>query len=213
FGTAFSGKYASIFVANQGSFESRLQALLGAIAEVFASALGPDPLQYRKEHDLLDYEEEMAVLIQRVIGRRFGPYYAPAFAGVAFSRNEFRWSPRIKRDDGLARIVMGLGTRAVDRVAGESARLVALGVPTLRHESSTTEIICNSQRGIDVINIEKNCLETVTLMDLMQHASEFPLLDRCVSIRKERLLVQPMGTYIDEDPAKLFITFDKLMSE
>ncbi|HPF40408.1 MAG TPA: PEP/pyruvate-binding domain-containing protein [Phycisphaerae bacterium] len=213
FGTAFSGKYASIFVANQGRIEHRLEALLGAIAEVFASALGPDPLQYRKEHDLLDYEEDMAVLIQRVIGKRFGPYFAPAFAGVAFSRNEFRWSPRIRREDGLARLVMGLGTRAVDRVAGESPRLVALGVPTLRHESTNTEIMCNSQREIDVINVERNCLEAISLPDLLAHAGEFPMLDRCVSIRKERLLVPPMGTYIDEPASNLFITFDKLMSE
>lgn len=213
FGTAFSGKYASIFVANQGPIEHRLEALLGAIAEVFASALGPDPLQYRKEHDLLDYEEDMAVLIQRVIGKRFGPYFAPAFAGVAFSRNEFRWSPRIRREDGLMRIVMGLGTRAVDRVAGESPRLVALGVPTLRHESTNTEIMCNSQRQVDVINVERNCLEAIPLPDLLQHAAEFPMLDRCVSIRRERLLVPPMGTYIDEPTENLFITFDKLMSE
>lgn len=213
FGTAFSGKYASIFVANQGRMEHRLEALLGAIAEVFASALGPDPLQYRKEHDLLDYEEDMAVLIQRVIGKRFGPYFAPAFAGVAFSRNEFRWSPRIRREDGLMRIVMGLGTRAVDRVAGESPRLVALGVPTLRHESTNTEIMCNCQRQIDVINVDHNRLEAISLPDLLEFAGEFPMLDRCVSIRKERLLVPPMGTYIDEPPENLFITFDKLMSE
>ncbi len=40
----------------------------------------------------------------------------PAWAGVAFSRNEYRWSKKIRREDGLLRLVMGLGTRAVDRV-------------------------------------------------------------------------------------------------
>jgi len=212
-GTAFSGKYASLFVANQGSPEQRLQALLGAIAEVYASVLGPDPLMYRRAHDLLDYEEDMAVLIQKVVGTRSGPYFAPVFAGVAFSRNEYRWSPRIKREDGLVRLVMGLGTRAVDRVAGESPRLVALGVPTLRHESTTTEIMCNSQRTLDVINVEKNKLESITVQEFMKHGGSMPLLDRCLSIRKERLLVPPMGTYIDANPRDLYITFDKLLSE
>ena len=37
-------------------------------------------------------------LIQEVVGTRVGRYYFPLFAGVAFSRNEFRWSPRIKRE-------------------------------------------------------------------------------------------------------------------
>ena len=212
-GTAFSGKYASLFVANQGTIEQRIQALLGAVAEVYASVLGPDPLMYRRAHDLLDYEEDMAVLIQKVIGTRCGPYFAPVFAGVAFSRNEYRWSPRIKREDGLVRLVMGLGTRAVDRIAGESPRLVALGVPTLRHESTTTEIMCNSQRTLDVINVEKNKLESVTVQEMMKHGGAMPLLDRCLSIRKERLLVPPMGTYIDADPRDMYITFDKLLSE
>jgi len=212
FGMAFSGKYASLFVANQGPLRKRLQALLGAISEVYASALGPDPLLYRRAHDLEDYEEDMAVLIQKVVGQRFGPYFAPAFAGVAFSRNDYRWSPRIKREDGLLRIVMGLGTRAVDRVAGESPRLVALGIPTLRYESSTTEIMCGSQRSIDVINLKKNRLESITLKQLMKYAEDFPRLDRCISIRKERSLTPPTGTYVNADPADLFITFDKLMS-
>lgn len=213
FGTAFSGKYASLFVANQGSIDDRLSALLGAIAEVYASALGPDPLIYRREHDLIDYEEDMAVLIQKVVGKRFGPYFAPAFAGVAFSRNEYRWSPRIKKEDGLVRIVMGLGTRAVDRVAGESPRLAALGLPTLRFESSTNEILGNAQRTIDVINVETNRLESIKLEQLLEHAADFPMLDRCVSIRRDGMLVPPMGTYIDAPHRDLFITFDKLMNE
>ncbi|HWL92808.1 MAG TPA: PEP/pyruvate-binding domain-containing protein, partial [Phycisphaerae bacterium] len=213
FGTAFSGKYASLFVANQGSMDERLSALLGAIAEVYASALGPDPLLYRRQHDLQDYEEDMAVLIQKVVGKRVGPYFTPAFAGVAFSRNEYRWSPRIKKEDGLLRLVMGLGTRAVDRVADESPRLVALGLPTLRHESSINEILGNSQRMVDVINVETNRLESIKLEQLLEHAGEFPLLDRCISIRRDGMLVPPMGTYVDAPARDLLITFDKLMNE
>lgn len=213
FGTAFSGKYASIFLANQGNFEKRLKAVLGAIAEVYASALGPDPLLYRREHDLIDYDEDMAVLIQRVVGRKIGPYFAPAFAGVAFSRNEYRWSPRIKREDGLMRLVMGLGTRAVDRVASEFPRMVALGIPTLRHESSAAEIKAHAQRTLDVINLEKNRLESVSLEQLLKHAGELPLLDKLVSVDQEGTLMPPLGTFINAPASKLFITFDKLMSE
>jgi len=213
FGTAFSGKYASIFVPNQGSPEKRLKALLGAIAEVYASALGPDPLLYRREHDLIDYDEDMAVLIQRVVGRRFGPYFAPCFAGVAFSRNEYRWSPRIKREDGVMRIVMGLGTRAVDRVGAEFPRMVALGMPTLRHESSTSEVKAHSQRTLDVINLTRNRLESVSLEQLMHHGAEYPMLDKLVSIHRDGILTPPTGTYIDADPTNLYVTFDKLMSE
>jgi hypothetical protein len=213
FGTAFSGKYASIFVANQGPLEKRLRALIGAIAEVYASALGPDPLLYRREHDLLDYQEDMAVLIQKVVGRQYGPYFAPAFAGVAFSRNEYRWSPRINREDGLARIVMGLGTRAVDRIGSEFPRMAALGLPTLRHESNPAEIMRRAQRTLDVINLKKNKLESISLEEFLRHASNIPMLDRILSIRGEGLLLPPSGTYVDPTSTELCITFDKLMAE
>ena len=51
----------------------------------------------------------MGIMIQEVVGTRVGPYYLPAFAGVGFTHNEFRWSPRIAREDGLLRLVPGLG--------------------------------------------------------------------------------------------------------
>ena len=72
---------------------------------------GPDPIEYRYEHQLIDHHEEMGILIQEVVGQRVGPYYFPAFAGVAFSQNEFRWSSRINKEDGLVRIVPGLGNK------------------------------------------------------------------------------------------------------
>ena len=108
-GTSFAGKYKSLFIANQGSKHQRMMALMDAIAEVYASTFGPDPIGYRIERGLIDFHEEMGIMIQEVVGTRIGRYYMPAFAGVAFSRNEFQWSRRIRREDGLLRMVPGLG--------------------------------------------------------------------------------------------------------
>ena len=44
---------------------------------------------------------------RRWSARASGPYWLPAFSGVGFSNNEFRWSPRIQREDGLLRLVPG----------------------------------------------------------------------------------------------------------
>ncbi len=213
FGTAFCGKYASFFLANQGPLEHRLRALLGAIAEVYASVLAPDPIVYRQEHKLIDYVEEMAVLIQKVVGQRIGDYFLPAFAGVAFSQNEYRWSPRIKREDGLARLVMGLGTRAVDRTGGDYPRMIALGAPTIRPESSAREIRRCAQRTMDVINLAKNRFETIRLTDLLAQGAEFPMLDKITSIFRDNELYRPTGSQVDADPASLCITFDKLLHD
>jgi len=182
-GTAFSGKYRSLFLANTGPKEARLAALTDAVAEVYASIFNPDAIQYRAERGLLDYYEEMAVLIQRVVGARVGKYFFPAFAGVAFGNNEFRWSPRIRREDGVLRLVAGLGTRAVDRVGNDYPVLVSPGQPGLRVNVMPEEIVHYSQKHIDLINMETGRFETHPIDEIIREAgSDFPLWDRIFSV-------------------------------
>ncbi len=211
FGTAFSGKYASIFVPNQGTLEQRLRAVLGAIAEVYASTMAPDPILYRREHNLIDYVEDMAVLIQRVVGVRVGDFLLPPIAGVAFSRNEYRWAPRIQREDGLMRLVVGLGTRAVDRGGAEYPRMVALGEPTLRPESTVDEIRRGAQRTVDAVDLQKNRLRSVRFQEVLASGDGFPMLDLLVSIHRDNDLYAPAAQRVDDDPDSLCITFDKLI--
>ncbi|MFZ3071295.1 MAG: PEP/pyruvate-binding domain-containing protein, partial [Anaerolineaceae bacterium] len=124
FGTAFAGKYDSIFLPNQAEPELNLRALLVAMARIYASTLNPTALLYRKSRGLLDYDERMALLIQVVEGQQVGQFYFPQLSGVAYSQNQYRWSPQIKSEDGFLRLVWGLGTRAVDRVGNDYPRLV-----------------------------------------------------------------------------------------
>ncbi|MCP4897079.1 MAG: pyruvate, phosphate dikinase, partial [bacterium] len=153
-GSAFSGKYKSLFLANRGSRPERLAALTGAIEEIYASVFGPDPIAYRRERGLLDFHEEMGILIQEVVGKKVGRYFLPAAAGVAFSNNEFRWSPRIQREDGLIRMVPGLGTRAVDRLTDDYPILAVPGQPNLRVNASVDEVIRYSPTKLDLIDLE-----------------------------------------------------------
>jgi len=189
FGTAFSGKYKSLFIANQGTKEERLDALMDAVAEVWASILGPDPIEYRRERGLQEFVEEMGILIQEVVGTRVGRWWLPAFAGVAFSQNEFRWSPRISREDGLIRLVPGLGTRAVDRIDRDFPILAVPAQPGLRASASMDEILRYSPSRADVINLETNAFETVELADLLREAGDdYPLVDKVFSVYREGML-------------------------
>jgi len=182
-GTSFSGKYRSLFLANIGTKDERLAALSEAIAEVYASIFNPDAIQYRAERGLLDYYEEMGVLIQHVIGKRVGRYFFPAFAGVAFGNNEFRWSPRIRREDGVLRIVAGLGTRAVDRVGNDYPMLVSPGQPGIRVNIMPEEIVHYAQKLIDVINMETGRFETHPIDAILgEVGAEFPLWERTLSV-------------------------------
>ena len=213
-GSAFSGKYKSLFLANQGTKLKNLEALLDAIAEVYASTLGPDPMQYRSERGLIDFHEEMGIMIQEVVGKQVGDYYFPSFAGVAFSNNEFRWSPRIKREDGLIRLVPGLGTRAVDRLSDDYPILVAAGQPGLRANVSLEDMVRYSPQKIDVLNFKTNAFETIEIKDLMKkHGNDYPGIENMVSLYERDHLKKPMPFQTDFAEEDTIFTFDGLINE
>jgi len=209
-GAVFSGKYKSLFVANQGNKQQRLEALLDAIAEVYASTFSPDPIEYRIERKLIDFGEEMGIMIQEVVGNKVGNYFLPSYAGVAFSRNEFRWSPRINREDGLIRLVPGLGTRAVDRLSDDYPLLIAPGQPGLRVNTRPEEIEKYSPKKIDIINLETNSFETIDLHKFLQKAgSEMPGIRDMVSVYNDDFIRIPSGL-IDYDNENVIVTFNNL---
>jgi len=210
-GAAFSGKYKSLFLANRGPKRERLAALADAIAEVYASIFGPDPLEYRAERGMLDLHEEMGIMIQEVVGETVGRYFLPAFSGVAFSNNELRWSARIKREDGLVRMVPGLGTRAVDRTGDDYPVLIAPGQPGLRANVSTDEVLRYSPKMMDVINLDTGAFESVEVQAfLSEFGSLFPMVSEIVSVVDADGIHRPVGFEIDFARSGLVVTFDGL---
>jgi hypothetical protein len=213
-GSAFSGKYKSLFLANQGSKRERLDALQDAIAEVYASIFSPDPIEYRGQRGLLDFHEEMGIMIQEVVGKRVGDYFLPAWAGVAFGNNEFRWSPRIQREDGVVRLVPGLGTRAVDRLADDYPVLISPGQPGLRVNVSADEVEWYSPNKLDVINLRDNRFETRDAREFIREVGhDYPALRQVVSIAEEQRIRKPMGLEPDFDEDRIVVTFDGLIED
>ena len=213
-GSAFSGKYKSLFLGNRGTKEERLAALTDAIAEVYASIFGPDPTEYRAERGLLDVHEEMGIMIQEVVGQSVGKYFLPACSGVAFSNNEFRWSARIKREDGLIRLVPGLGTRAVDRVADDYPVLIAPGQPSLRVNVTADEVLKYSPKRIDLINLEANVFETVDVADLLRHAgAKYPHVRDFVSLVSHQRIEPLIGPLPDFSTQDAIFTFEGLIRQ
>ncbi|HPS64067.1 MAG TPA: PEP/pyruvate-binding domain-containing protein [Ignavibacteria bacterium] len=211
-GAAFSGKYKSLFLANQGTKQERLNALFDAIAEVYASTFSPDPIEYRAERGFLDFHEEMGIMIMQVVGNKVGNYFFPSFAGVAFSNNEFRWSPRIKREDGLVRLVPGLGTRAVDRVSDDYPLLLAPGQPNLRVNPTVEEMLKYSPKKIDVINLKNNEFETREISDLIGEVWDlYPYINNVLSVVNENNITQPFWFGLDYANSDFVVTFDGLI--
>ncbi len=166
YGNAFSGRYDSVFSVNQGSPQERLTAFLEAIRRIYAGAVGREALEYRRRRGVLHRDEQMAILVQRVSGKRRGRYFFPHMAGVGYSFNPYRWHPDIDPAAGVLRLVLGLGTRAVDRHDDDYTRIVALNTPALRPESGFSQVSEVAQRHADVLDLEANGITSIHTLDL-----------------------------------------------
>ncbi|MCX8155877.1 MAG: PEP/pyruvate-binding domain-containing protein [Verrucomicrobiae bacterium] len=166
YGNAFSGKYESVFCANQGSPEERLQAFMQAVRTVYASTMSREGLEYRRHHGLLERDEQMALLVQRVSGEMFGTTYFPHLAGVGFSFNPFVWHEDIDPRAGVLRLVFGLGTRAVDRTEDDYTRLVALNVPLKQPDAKGGIARQFTQRRADLLDLAANQLTSREFREL-----------------------------------------------
>jgi hypothetical protein len=211
FGTSFAGKYDSFFCPNQGTPEENLEALTLAISQVYASVPGPVPILYRQHMGLVDYDERMAVLIQKVQGTQYHNLFFPALAGVGFSLNPFRWNPRIRQEDGFLRMVWGLGTRAVERVANDYPRMVALSHPQLRPEAGAEEIKRYSQHFVDLIDLADNQLKTLPISEVL--SVDYPAVRFLASVDKGEYLQPMFSQSRDMDPQELVLTFETLLKD
>jgi len=209
FGTVFAGKYDSYFCPNQGSPEQNLDALTNAIARTYASTLKPEALLYRRSKGLQDYDERMAVLIQVVQGEQFGNYFLPHAAGVAFSRNLYRWSPEIRREAGFVRLVWGLGTRAVGRVGDDYPRLVALSHPNLQPDDSADAIRRYSQHYVDLIDLEDNQFKTLPVHEVL--TPRYGPLRYLAQLEQDGFFATLRMRVRNDDVPRLAITFSEFI--
>jgi hypothetical protein len=209
FGTAFAGKYLSVFCPNQGSAEENLRDLTAAICRVYASVNRPDALTYRRKMGLMKENERMAVLLQEVQGKTYHEYFFPPLAGIAYSFSPILWDARLRREEGFCRLVMGLGTRAVDRVAEDYPRLVTLSHPNLRPETTPAAIRRYSQKSVDVIDRKTKTLRTVPVSTLLER--DFPPLQWLASVDQGDTIMPPVSLGVRHEPERMVLTFDAFL--
>jgi len=176
---SFAGIYLSEFLPNTGDLEGRLKNLIGSIKRVYVSTFGENARAYRKRYGLSWEEERMAVLIQNMVGSHYpGQLFYPLVSGVAFSRNFYPWTERLKQEDGVARLVIGVGTRAVGRAY---ARVFSPQLPGLRPEGTDPqEIVRYAQEIVDVLDMAAGNLSSVPLNSL-----ENPHFPKVLAIARE----------------------------
>ena len=158
FDNTFAGKYESVFCANRGTLEQRLKEFEDAVRTVYASSMDLSALDYRRRRGLDERDEQMSLLIQRVSGSYYGPFYMPCAAGVGYSYSPYKFLADIDPTAGMLRLVMGLGTSAVDRTEGSYPRLVSLDRPEASPSTTIAEKHQFSQRKIGAMDVKEHCL-------------------------------------------------------
>ena len=140
----YAGIYKTYMLPNhQDDLAVRLEDLERAVKLIWASTLFEEPRAFAARTLQKPDEEKMGVIIQRLVGRRFGDLYFPAVSGVAQSHNYYPMAP-MKPEDGIANIAVGLGKSVVD---GErSLRFCPRYPQQLPQFSVIEDILENAQR-------------------------------------------------------------------
>jgi CheY-like chemotaxis protein len=141
---AYAGLYRTYMLPNDDpDLETRLAQLISAIKLVYASTYFQGPKAFSKRVGHRTEEEKMAVIVQQLVGERYGDYFYPAISGVAQSYNYYPFS-KMKPEEGIATIALGLGKTVME---GEKALRFSPRYPQILPQRTTVDdILENSQR-------------------------------------------------------------------
>ena len=156
----FAGIYSTYLLPNnEKSDYLRLKHLSDAIKLVYASTYFKRSRGYIKTTLHTTEDDKMAVVIQKLVGNRFGDAFYPIFSGVAQSYN-FYPQPPLKREDGIVNLAMGLGKIVVE---GENFLTFSPRRPrAILGFSNTKEILQNSQNIFYAMNMTEENFDLST---------------------------------------------------
>jgi hypothetical protein len=148
--------------------------------------------------------------VQRVSGKYHNGYFFPDLAGVGISYNTFVWNKELDPHAGMLRLVMGLGTRAVNRVEGDYPRIVALDAPLVKPHANFADTRRFSQHDVDLLSIKDNALITMRLEELIRQDVKLDL--ELIAQRDEEAMRRIRESGRESEPLWV-LTFDRLFKE
>lgn len=141
---ASAGAYTTYMLPNNDAdIDIRLQQLLGAVKLIYSSLFQETPRILAKNSVYRQEEDKMAVIIQQLVGCLYDHHYYPAISGVAQSYNFYPMG-KMKPEEGIAHIAMGLGKIVVDE--GTALRFSPKYPQLLPQFSHIDDILRNAQR-------------------------------------------------------------------
>lgn len=173
----FAGIYVTFMLPNNHpDLDVRLGQLCDAVRLVYASVFSPKARSY---FDAVNYqveEEKMAVIIQRVVGRKHEQSFYPDISGTAQSYNYYPVSS-LRADDGVSTIALGLGRYVVD---GEKAfrfspRYPKMDLVAPEHQMESAQqhfyAIDLGRKDVNLADGEDSSYVTLSLEDAERHGT------------------------------------------
>ncbi|MBQ8157562.1 MAG: phosphoenolpyruvate synthase [Prevotella sp.] len=116
----FAGIYSTYMIPWLDDKYEMLRMLACAIKSVYASVYYRDSKAYMTATQNVIDQEKMAVILQEVVGQRYGDLYYPTFSGVLRSLNYYPIGDETA-EEGIASLALGLGKYIVD--GGQTLRV------------------------------------------------------------------------------------------
>lgn len=164
----FAGIYATKMISNnQLDEDTRFKRLIEAVKLVYASTFFKKAKDYMASVYKRPKDEKMAVIIQEVVGNRYGDKFYPMISGVARSYN-FYTTGKSKPEEGVVNLALGLGKTIVD---GSVSWTFSPAYPNVSPPfSSIRALMDNTQRKFWAVNMSKSCLyDPVSEEEYMVH--------------------------------------------
>jgi len=147
----FAGVFDTFLLPNSHKDpQIRLKQITDAIKLVFASVYSDIARGYVEAVNYKIEEEKMAIIIQEVVGNKYGDVFYPHFSGVASSYN-FYPIAHMKPEEGFANLAVGLGKYVVD---GEKSFRFSPKYPEI-DAYSTKDLFKNSQTQFYAVNLKE----------------------------------------------------------
>lgn len=187
----YAGIYRTYMLPNSDPDpEERFRQLADAIKLVYASTFFQEPRAFARRTGRRPDEEKMAVVVQRMVGERYGDLFYPAVSGVAHSYNYYPIAP-MTPEDGIANIAMGLGFTVV---GGERSLRFCPRYPRNLPQFSTVEdILANAQRFFYGMKMTRSKVVLNTFAEATLEKREI------VDIEDRRVLERVAGSYLPEE--------------
>lgn len=148
----FAGVYMTKMIPNnQPSPDERFRKLMEAVKLIYASAFSRSAKDYIRAIHRDPHDEKMAVVIQEVVGTRFGDHFYPEISGVARSFH-FYATGRARPENGVVSLALGLGKTIVD---GGKCWTYSPAFPAVAPPSTIHDLLDASQTQFWAVNMGK----------------------------------------------------------